>query len=274
MYQSCALKGILAILAAATLSACASGYSQFYRQQPGVTPEMIAERRAGPPPAAPQVERRAAPTDVQGFHREYLRMGYVSIGNVAFESGDRETDAAAVEQGKKVGADLVVIFAPRYVGSTTTAVPLTLPTTTTTYSSGSATAYGPGGTAQVFGSGTSTTYGTTTTMIPMTVHRSNYGAVYFVRLKWNFGATYRPLNESERQELQSNRGVAIQVVVDKTPAYQADLLSGDIIVAVDGQSITDHEDLTQALRNKDGQTVSLTVVRRGARIEKVVQLNP
>lgn len=265
-------KAILLAMSVSTLAACASGYSQFYRPQPGVSPELITARRASPAPAQPLVELRAPPSDVQGFHREYQRMGFISIGNVSFNSGNQESDAAAVEQGKKVGADLVVIFAPRHTGTTTSAMPLTLPTTSTTYSTGTATAYGPRGATTAFGSGTSTTYGTTTTMIPVTVHRADYGAVYFVKLKWHFGAIFRELNEAERHELQSNKGAAIDVVVDKTPAYQADLLSGDIILAVDGQAISDNQELNKALDQRDGQKANLTVYRRGARIEKTVQM--
>src|SRR5690242_11140832 len=58
---------------------------------------------------------------------------------------------------QRVGADLVVILNPRCTGSTTSSVPITTPSTSTSYSTGTATAFKPGGPATVFGSGMTTT---------------------------------------------------------------------------------------------------------------------
>ena len=103
------------------------------------------------------------------------------IGYSSFTSGHRQKDDDAIDQGKKVGADLVLILDPQYAESVTTSVPLTTPTATTSYTNGMATAYGTGGSAVAFGNSTTTTYGTNTTYVPMTVNRYQYGALYLVK---------------------------------------------------------------------------------------------
>ena len=263
----------LTLLVALLLSGCVSGYQQFYKPVREATPEVIARTRVGPPPANPIVER-AQPASPETITNAYTRRGYAVIGHASFNSGRRESDEAAIQQGRDVGADLVLILNPRYTGSVTTSIPITTPTTSTAYSSGSATAYGAGGPVTVLGSGTTTTYGTSTTYVPMTVHRSDYAAVYFVKRKWMLGASLRDLNDDERQELQTNRGVIVRAIVDSSPAYNADILVGDVIVAVGGAAVSDQRSLDALLEPHRGREVKVTVLRRGQRIENSVNLNP
>jgi hypothetical protein len=162
------------------LGGCASGYKEFYKPAQGATPEAIAAIRVNKAPAIPIIER-AQPADSSVVLDAYGKRGYVMVGSSMFNSGKAVSEDEAVSQGKAVGADLVLIFNPKYTGSITSSVPLTTPTSTTTYSTGSATAYGAGGSVTAYGSGSSTTYGSQTTYVPMTVLRSDYGAVFFIK---------------------------------------------------------------------------------------------
>jgi len=263
---------LLSSLLALMLAGCASGYKEFYQQAQGATPEAVAARRASPPPATPIVER-SRPGNSQAILDAYRKRGYVVIGDSMFNSGTRESDDSAVRQAQDVGADLVLILDPTYTGSVTSSVPITTPTTTTSYSTGSATAYGPRGSVTAYGSGTTTTYGSTTNYVPVTVHRSDYGAVFFVKQRFDLGLFFRDLTDSERQELQSNKGIAVRVVVDGTPAYEADILVGDVVTTIDGVSVSNVKAFTDLLRERRGKLVSLSINRRGQRIEKSVQLN-
>jgi len=56
-----------------------------------------------------------------------------------FNSGRPESEDAAVRQGEEVGADLVLVLNPNYTGSVNSRVPITTPTTSTTYSNATAT---------------------------------------------------------------------------------------------------------------------------------------
>ena len=261
------------LLSLLSLQGCTSGYKQFYRPAQGATPGAIASLRASPPLPTPSVER-SPPDDPQRVLDAYAMRGYVMIGSAMFNSGRPESEDSAVRQAQEVGADLVLILNPRYTGSVTSSLPLTTPTTSTSYSSGTATAFGPGGTVTAYGSGTTTTYGSTTTYVPVTVHRSDYGAVFFVKRRFVLGVFTRDLNDAERQEFQSNKGVVVRLVADSTPAFEADILVGDIIMSIDGSSVSGAKALNDQLRERRGKVVTLSIVRKGQRIDKSVQLNP
>ena len=107
----------------------------------------------------------------------------------------------------------------------------------------------------------------------MTVQRSQYGAIYFIKRRFLLGVISRDLSDDERQVLQSNKGAAISVVVNETPAFDADLLAGDIIVAMDGVQIQNNVAFGELQRANRGRAIKLTIVRRGQQLEKSVKLN-
>lgn len=255
------------------LAGCVSGYKQFYQPAQGSTSEAIAALRAAPPSAVPIIEH-AQPGNSGAILDAYARRGYVFIGHANFNSGRPESDASAVSQGQEVGADLVLILNPKYTGSVTSSIPITTPTTSTSFSTGSATAYGPSGSITAYGSGTTTTYGSTTNYIPFTINRSDYGAVFFVKQRFGLGVFSRDLSDAERQEFQTNKGAIVRLVVDGTPAFQTDILVGDMLTAIDGTSISSSKAFNEILRERRGKIVSLSIIRRGQHIEKSVQLNP
>lgn len=264
---------LLTILLSLLLAGCASGYTRFYQPAQWATPEAIASSRAGSAPAIPIIER-SQPGNPQLVLDAYAKRGYVMIGHSTFNSGMPEPEDSAIALGQEVGADLVLILNPRYTGSVTSAMPVTTPTTTTSHTSGSATAYGPSGTVTAYGTGTTTTYGSTTNYVPYTVHRTDYGAVFFIKKRSILGAITRDLNDTERQEFQSNKGAVVRLVVDGTPAFDADILVGDVITAIDGQSVSSPKALSDLLGARAGKLIALSIVRRGQHIKKSVQLNP
>jgi len=116
--------------------------------------------------------------------------------------------------------------------------------------------------------------GTTTNYVPITVHRSDYGAIYFIKQRSALGIIMRDLTDAERQELQTNKGAAVRLIVDGTPAFDADILVGDVITGIDGVAVSSAQTFRELLRERRGRLVSLSIVRRGQHIEKAVQLNP
>lgn len=266
------LRTLAFLFASLTLGGCASGYKEFYKSTEN--PEAVATLRAAPPTGAPIVER-AQPGEPQVILDSYAKRGYVMIGHSIFNTGRPESEDSAFGQAQEVGADLVLILNPKYTGSITSSVPITTPTSTTSYSTGTATAYGSrGGSVTAYGSGTTTTYGTSMTYVPMTVHRSDYGAVFFVKQRFGLGAFFRDLNDAERQEMQTNKGAAIRLIVDGTPAFNADLLVGDVITTIDGVAVPNTDGFGGLLRERRGKLVSLAILRRGQRLEKSIQLAP
>lgn len=263
----------LCITSLLLLSGCATnGYSQFYT--PLASPADVSANRAGTAPENPIVDHvgEVSPETSGSILKAYAERGFYLIGTSSFVSGSEASDQQAMEQGRKVGADLVVIASPRYAGTTTSAMPFTMPTTSTSYSTGTATAYGPMGSVNAYGSGTTTTYGTSTTMIPITVTRNIYSAAYFVKIKVRFGVGYSSLTDEERRALGSNKGVRVDYVIEDSPAYRADMLVDDIILAVDGSQISGQQSMGEAIDRSAGRSVQVQIIRQGKRMEKTVHV--
>ena len=97
---------------------------------------------------------------------------------------------------------------------------------------------------------------------------------YYVKFKLPFGATFRDLRAQEMSELGTGGGVAIGTVVNDSPASRANLLTGDIVLRCDDKAIIDRADFQNRLRAKAGQPVTLTIVRNGETLQRVVRLGP
>jgi hypothetical protein len=253
------------------LSGCASGYQKFYQPATGATPETIAAMRSGPAPAIPLIEH-GAPSNSQALLDSYSKRGYAPIGRSSFTTGRSESEEAAVHQAKDVGADLVLILDPKYAGSTTSNIPIVQPTSSTTYTTGTATAFSGGKTVTAYGNATSTTYGSNTTYIPIKVDYTNYGAVYFVKTRTRLGVLLRDLTNDERKARQTNKGVVIRLIVDNSPAFDADLLVGDIITSVENEAVTTVSNFQSLLAKYSGKSISMRLVRESTTLDKTVVL--
>jgi serine protease Do len=75
------------------------------------------------------------------------------------------------------------------------------------------------------------------------------------------------------RRLGVEHGAWIQEVMSKSPASIAGLRSDDVIVAIDGQTINDWEDLLDRIASRGpGERVRLTIIRDALRLEKEVTL--
>lgn len=256
-----------ALLASALLLAgCVNGYQQFYRPNLAASPAMLASHRVAPAPAVPLVDHAGSysPQMITAYESN----GYFPIGYSDFTSGQRQFGDGALSQGQKVGADLVVEIDPKYAGQVSTVLPIITPNNSTSYTTGSATAYGPYGSATAYGSSTTTTYGTQTNYVPITIQRVEYGAIYFVKVRTGWGVMATMLNDDQRQELQSNHGVNINVVVRGSAAFESDILPGDILLTMAGEQLSMPGDLRSIEKQHLGQAVTVSLYRRGQVITK------
>ncbi len=254
------------------LYGCAtSGFKEFYRANPGATPEVIAATRSSPPPATPIVARTSR-VNLDKLVADYSKKGFAIIGTSFFNAGGHQSEGDAIDLAKEVKADLLIIVDPQHTGAQSTVIPITTPTTSTTFTSGTASAIGPKGVVNVYGNGMSTTYGSTTNLIPITINRSDYGALFLVKQRVSLGARFRNLNDQERQELQTNKGVKIETIIDGSPAFNGDLLVGDIIVSFNNAPVIDASSFQNIIRSHAGQSVQISINRQGAIIEKLILL--
>lgn len=91
-------------------------------------------------------------------------------------------------------------------------------------------------------------------------------ATYWARAdvsKLRFGAQIVELTQAQREALKPGTGVLVTVVVRGTPAYDAQILRGDVILKIDGESVVDPRGFESQLARLQGQSVSLQLLRNG-----------
>jgi hypothetical protein len=257
-----------AIACAVLLGGCANGFSDFYR---GMTKEQIDQRIGTRPSVEPKV---IYAIDVKAESDRLAEAGFTLVGESSYEGAQsRRAESNAVAQAKAVGAETVV-FSERDAGSRTVEMPITTPTTSTSFSSFNGAAFNPAyGSTNVIGTATTTSFGTSTTYVPMTIQRADYYAGYWVKGKPPiFGAVVAPLKPEQRRQLGSNTGMMIRVVVIGSPAFKADIFSGDDLISIGDVSITTSDDYQTALRKYAGTEVSVQILRDGQRVTKQINL--
>lgn len=95
-------------------------------------------------------------------------------------------------------------------------------------------------------------------------------AMFYVRFKLPFGATFRDLTNAERSRIGG--GVQIGSVVGGTPAARANLLAGDFVTQVNGRAISGKSAFQDELRANTGRKITLTIVRNGETLQRALRL--
>ncbi len=99
-----------------------------------------------------------------------------------------------------------------------------------------------------------------------------YLAAFYVRFKLLFGATFRNLTASERDSVGGAGGVQLGSIVGSTPAAEANLMAGDLVLRFNGRPFADRIAFQELLRSEAGKTVTLTIRRNDAAMDRVVRL--
>lgn len=260
------MKAISIALLSFAVAGCATNpYQQFYQSNGDITQlkdvEFLPE---GHEPELYQVDFKEVDATIKALHTR----GYVSIGYSSFNGGYEDVSSAK-SQAKRLKAVIVIVGA-NYTDTQTSTVPLYLPTTQNTYDSGTVSAGGTYGTY----SGSSTTYGSTVVPITRQERRYDQGARYFVKgtRKYRFGFEYSDLGPDQRQAFGRNTGAVVQIVIEKTPVFYANVLEGDVIIAVDGIEIRgqDEADKVMGQVSPDAKSSILTILRAG--VERKIEV--
>jgi serine protease Do len=259
------------IVGLALLAGCATNdFKTFYSDDTaGIPAELLAT----------SLEPFSGKTTIYGTQnyeadaRVMQQRGFTRIGVSGFVGAVSVTNEQLLEQAKFVGAD-AILYTTAYEGSEVVTSPLITykpGTTSTTYNTGTANAnaYGSGGsaygTAMYSGTSTTTTPGTySTTMIQSTVERHSHTASFWRKAAPSrLGVITKPLPEGMRQALQRNGGLVVDLIVDNSPAFHANLLPGDVIISLSEMPVSTEENLYAALDAYEGKPVKLTVLRNG-----------
>lgn len=249
------------------VSGCATNpYNRFYTDYSGRTslaenPRLIVSQEQ------PKVKRGNNALD----DAKKMRMnGFVLLGESSFNAGS-VNDNLARQQARIINAEVVLLYS-QHTETLSGSTPLTLPDIQTSSSSGSA--YGSGGYTNLYGSSSTTTYGTQTTYIPYHVRRYSYKATFWARPKgFSLGIHVQDLTDEQRRKIESNKGAVISVVVKGTPAFQNDFFNGDIIKNVNGEEIVDAQHCQQCLRETEDKKLTITILRGSNTITKTIKLD-
>jgi hypothetical protein len=98
-------------------------------------------------------------------------------------------------------------------------------------------------------------------------------ALFFRKLQSPiFGGAVSPLPEEVRNSLGRNRGVVVRAVVKGSPAFRADVLKGDILIALEGEDIIEPGEFYKRVESLAGRSVSVSIFRNGQALELPVKL--
>lgn len=247
---------VFTAVASIPVQANASDWEKFYRP--------LVEDNVGIPADSPP-EVLPSGGDVDSDIGALWAKGFVAIGYTAFETNNGNTRDGE-RLAKKLKAKYVIISS-RITATSTIQIPITTPSNTTTYTNGTVNVAGRAGSAQGNYNQTSTTYGSSTTYIPMVSSRYSKMAIFFRELeKQGTGINPRGLSPDEIRHFETKRAFVVRFVRDGSPAYMADILPGDVVLKVN-DSPADTETWIKAVKGTQPMSVTLS---RGGKLRQVV----
>lgn len=167
---------------------------------------------------------------------EMFSEGYAFLGVSSF-NGPLENNSSVLAHAQKIGAHKV-LASTRYTETRAGSIPITTARAVTSTGSGTISANGPNGVVTGSYVGTSTSYVPTTTMLPWQVRRFDQTALYFAPLGPScFGVWLIEPTDAERLAAGTNRVATVAAVREGSPAFIADILAGDLLVSINGQTV-------------------------------------
>lgn len=264
-------KPIYAILLTTLCFGCTNAYKEYY--QSFVPAGVDVKSIPGYNKDITEVQVFAS-NDMRRDVDDWITKGYVPIGESAFRGAERYiTLEDAKTQAKAVGAH-VVLMSSQYSHTNNGAVPIYVPNSSTSHTTGSATVSGPYGSATGYGTATTTTSGGTTMMMPYSVNVFSSSAVYLVQRKPRLGIYADAPSDDFRKKLGSNQGVVARIVVEGSPAFRAGIMRGDVIMSIGPHPIYVDPDIGVALDKLGVGSTTIEVIRDDKRLKKTVVIAP
>lgn len=91
--------------------------------------------------------------------------------------------------------------------------------------------------------------------------------------KGYLGVHSREISKTEQASLGATQGVFITDAIEGSPAEAAGLKSGDIVLAINGDTIEDRDEFTGLIAENPGELVELTVLREGKKLKLQAKLD-
>ena len=101
-----------------------------------------------------------------------------------------------------------------------------------------------------------------------------YRALFFKKMKpLTLGITMVPIPAEITTLIKRNRGVMVQIVFDESPAFFADLVVGDVIIAINDKEINNVDELNRLILLNKGQKTQFTIIRSGQTTPEDIFIN-
>jgi S1-C subfamily serine protease len=82
------------------------------------------------------------------------------------------------------------------------------------------------------------------------------------------------VDDETRKRLQTNAGIQVLVVAEDSPAFQADVLPGDVVLTVGNDTVQSMESYYQLLNKYEGHIITFRLDRDGKTVEKQIEIRP
>jgi hypothetical protein len=248
------------------ISACGTGqFGSSYQSymDPRLNPDLIAL-------GVEQEPNILRSNDINADVQRYREHNYVVIGESAF-NGLVESEGNAIRKAKDVGATHVLISSEytdtqSYIDYDyqdyyrTTYVKRVI-----TNSDGD----------RVVVRDAVTVRDTVTVPYMRTYDNYNQWAIFMVKSNnaLRLGLVMRDLGLTERSDLGRNTGAYIDVVLTNSPGFLADIVPGDVLVAVNDVKVTDSRHAQVMIGNleKTGETITLGLLKNGKQVNIVFE---
>jgi hypothetical protein len=260
---------LLAFVTFVCTTGCATPFETFYKPipSPNLDPTRFIDSN-NPPTVSPYSD------NIRDDDFRMIEYGYELIGFAQFNGPQKgNMEKKAVEHGARIRA-ASVLYTSQYDHTVSGIKTLSIPNSdrvVTSQTHGNVQANTNRGRV-INGSYTETTTstvpgGSTVIQQPYSIDRFSFLATYWKKIDvtrvFSLGVRMRDLNTTERQVLQRNGGVAVEVVVRDTPAFRSNILVGDILLALQGLSIESAVQFNQLISQHRGKEVRLDIVRNG-----------
>ncbi len=260
------MRFLISIFLALLISACGTGqFGSSYQSymDPRLNPDLIALGEE----QEPNILRSS---DINADVQRYREHNYVVIGESAF-NGLVESEGNAIRKAKEVGATHILISSEytdtqSYIDYDyqdyyrTTYVNRVI-----TNSDGE----------RVVVRDAVTVRDTVTVPYVRTYDNYNQWAIFMVKSNNapKLGLVMRDLGVTERSSLRRNTGAYIDVVLANSPGFLADIVPGDVLIAVNDVKVTDSSHAQVMIGNleKTGEIITLGLLKNGEQVSIVFE---
>jgi len=224
------------------LSGCASGYSKFYTQR--IDEKNLGQLEILKDNQEPVIIKT---NNLKNEIDRYFTKNYLIIG-VSHFNGGMEPDENIISQAKDVKATLV-LQTSSFVTTQGSSMPLITP--------------------NGFG-------GLNTTAMYNQQMRYDQEAVFMAKnsKKLKFGLFFDELTTELKKQYERNTGVVVRVTVEGSPTFNANIIPGDLIISIDGNSVHGVEQASKLLNDIPLSTdkVMIKVIRNNTEKDIAVHL--